>query len=243
MLKLFPAVLILTLSIVEGRAQDSTSNRKRSVLVLTPRINSTGHFPYTGSILNRHLNVDLNIYFEKNNYGFFIFKSLDLEDSRSFINYLQPGIFRKFNIGKTLQVSPFVGYVFSQTNGFKDPDSDYWTALIVAGSPSGNVRIENTALILNLTETESKRTLANRFLTTISVRNFRLDFYVWERIVFETGFFCTSASLAVNMPKVSVSRNVAILSTFSYQGYLTRNKPDYAERNGFLFSIAVPVSN
>ena len=63
--------------------------------VITPRINSTGHFPFTGSYINKNVNADINIFFERKTLGFFLFKSHDLEEKNSIVNYLQPGIFKK----------------------------------------------------------------------------------------------------------------------------------------------------
>lgn len=208
-------------------------------LVITPRINSTGHFPFTGSYVNRNFNADINIFYERKTLGFFLFKSQDLEDKQSIINYLQPGIFKKVEITSTLKLRFFVGYLFTQTAGFRDPDSDYYAAVVAYWSPAREIRLEHTALFFDLRQDEK---LANRFVFSYIENGFKFDAFVWHRLVFGDASPSTSASLSVNFPQIKLSGKVSIQSTVSYQGYLSRAKPGYAMRNGALFSISFPIA-
>src|SRR5690606_37202359 len=97
----------------------------------------------------------------------------------------------------------------------------------------------NTALFLDLTKSAK---LANRLLLTWQVRTFKIDLYVWQRLVFEDGSHPTSASVAVNFPTINLSKSLAIQNTVSYQGYLTDDKPGFARQDGFLLSIAFPFN-
>jgi hypothetical protein len=215
---------------------DSTSRR---TLIITPRINSAGHFPFSGALLNKNANVDLNIFYERNRYGFFIFQSVDLEDRRSFVNYLQPGVFRKFKMSESIQVRLFAGYVFSQTDGFRDKDSDYFTAAVVYWIIRPNLKFESTSLFFDLSQSTK---LANRFLVSYSLKGFRFDFYLWHRAVFERNAHALSSSLALYPPKAKIADNLYIQTSISYLGYLTDTKPSFALRDGFLFSVAFPLS-
>ncbi len=226
------------LVLAQGLRHAKDSIRK-SVFVITPRINSAGHFPFSGALLNKNANVDLNIFYERSLVGFFIFKSQDMEDKHSIVNYLQPGIFKKFQLTPKLKLGTFLGYVFSQTTGFRDKDSDYFTAAVVYWTISERLKMENTSLFFDLSQSEK---LANRFLLSYWLNNFKVDLYVWHRVVFEEHFHATSASLAVNFPKVKISENLSMQTTFSYLGYLTKAKPDFAMRQGFLFTIAFPLT-
>lgn len=211
----------------------------RPDFVITPRLNSAGYFPYTGALLNKNINFDVNIFFEyKSKYGFFLFKSVDLEDRHSYVNYLQPGIFRTFHAGNNFKLRLFFGYLFSQTQGFRDPDSDYYTALVGYYTITKNLKLENTALFYDL---EISAKLANRLLVSWSVGKFTADIYVWHRVVFDDNSHATSASFALNLPKIKLSPSSSINTTLSYQGYLTKNKPDFAMKDGFLFQVAVPI--
>lgn len=203
-----------------------------------PRFNSSGHFPYTGALINRNVNFDINVYYENRGYGFFVFKSWDLEDSHSFVNYLQPGIFKKVKFSPSFQLGLFFGYLFSQTSEFRDEDSDYYTAAVAYWTLTETLKLENTSLFFDLTQSSK---LANRLLLTWTIGRFRIDFYTWHRWVFNAGQHATSASLAVNFPRIRISEVMSIQSTASYQGYLTAAKPDFAMRDGFLLSIGFPM--
>jgi len=207
--------------------------------VITPRFHSAGHFPYTGALINKHVTADLNVFFEYQGYGFFVFKSLDIEDTHSIVNYLQPGIFRKVEFGPQFHVRLFFGYLFAQASGFRDGDSDYYTAAVGYWTITEKLKLENTALFFDLTESGK---LANRLLVTWLLKNFRIDVYVWHRWVFASGVHATSSSIALNFPRIRLSDHVYIQNTFSYQRYITESKPDFAMRDGFLFSIAFPMT-
>ena len=207
--------------------------------VITPRLNSTGHFPFTGSYINKNLNADINIFFERKTLGFFLFKSQDLEDRHSIVNYLQPGIFKKVELSSSFKLRFFVGYLLSQTQGFRDADSDYYAAVVAYWSLSEKIRLEHTALFFDLSQNEK---LANRFVVSYLEHGFKFDAFVWHRLILGDGSSSTSASLSVNFPPIKFSDRVSIQSTISYQGYLTRAKPEYAMRSGALFSVSVPIA-
>lgn len=225
-------------------AESAIAQSKRDTVpdvtfVITPRINSTGHFPFTGSYINKNFNADVNIFYERKTLGFFLFKSQDLEDRHSIVNYLQPGIFKKVEITPTLKLRFFVGYLLTQTAGFHDPDSDYYAAVVAYWSLGDKIQLEHTALFYDLSGDDK---VANRFVFSYLERGFKFDLFVWNRLVFGDGSSSTSASLSVNFPKIRLSEKVSIQSTVSYQGYLTDEKPAYAMRNGVLFSVSFPIA-
>jgi len=187
------AILLFNGSDTTG--QDST----RAIIRITPRFNSAGHFPFTGSLLNNNLNFDLNFFYEKNKFGFFVFKSVDLEDQHSYINYLQPGIFTKFELTTNLQIRMFVGYLLSQTQRFRDKDSDYYAAAAFYWSLSPSLKVEHTALFFDMSQSIK---LANRFLVYYSINGFKIELFIWNRWEFEKQFNVTSASLALNFPTI-----------------------------------------
>ncbi len=220
----------------------SDSTRPARTFIITPRINSAGHFPFSGALINHNINFDVNIYYQRGMTGFFLFKSWDLRDPHSIVNYFQPGVFQKFNIGKKVNTGLFAGYIFSQTDGFSDHDSDFFVANVTTWTPNDKIRIENTALFFNVTKPELSTTLANRLLINCFVKRWKFDVYVWERVEFKNKFVATSASFAVNFPRIRLTDAVYILNTISYQGYITEAKPDWAMRDGFLYSLSFPIT-
>ena len=224
---------------IAAYAQSQTSPEPKPTFLINPRFNSAGHFPFSGALINHNINFDINLFFEHKGNGFFLFKSQDLVDQHSIINYLQPGVFKKFTLAPKLRLGVFFGYLFSQTEGFKDKDSDYYSAAVAYWTITDHLKLENTALFFDLTQSVK---LANRMLLSYNVRAFKFDFYLWERITFETNTYATSASLAVNLPKLKLTDAIFIQNTISYQGYLTSTKPDWALQKGLLVSVAFPIT-
>lgn len=209
----------------------------KAVWVVTPRINSTGHFPFTGALLNHHINADINIFYERKALGFFLFKSQDLQE-KSFVNYLQPGLFVTARLHPSLRARVFFGYLFSQAKGFRDDDSDYYTALSMYWDVMPGFRIENTALFYDM---EQQIKLANRLLLSWQAKQFKIDLYLWQRVVLEQNNHATSAMLGFTFPKIKLSESATLLFTTSYQRYLTANRPGFALKDGFLFQVAMPI--
>jgi hypothetical protein len=210
----------------------------KPVLVITPRLHSTGYFPFSGSLINHHLNTDINIFYSRKVFGFFIFKSYDIADPHSIINYLQPGVFATVRLHPAFRVRGFFGYIFSQTEHFRDTDSDYYTALSLYWDVSSKVRIEHTALYYDYT---TNKKLANRLLVSWSGGKFKIDVYVWHRAVLDERRSAVSSALALTFPSITLSDRVTLQFTSSYMGYLSKDKPDYELRDGFLFTLAMPI--
>lgn len=219
-------------------AREVKDTTRHTVLVISPRLNSTGHFPFTGALINHHLNADINIFYDRHPVGFFLFKSQDLHE-KSIVNYLQPGVFATVKLNPSLKVRGFFGYLLSQAKGFRDEDSDYYTAATVYWDIAPGFRLENTALFYDLTLGTK---LAERLLLSYQTKKYKLDLYVWHRMVLDEGNHSTSAMLAFTFPQVKLSDKTTLLLTSSYQSYLTTNRPGFALKNGFLFSLAMPVS-
>src|SRR6478736_9479617 len=96
---------------VHGQAKDST---RYSSLFVNPRLNSAGYFPFTGALLNHNTNFDVNIVYQNKWFGYLLFKSVDLEEKESPINYLQTALFKNISINKKVSLRAFFGYLFAQ---------------------------------------------------------------------------------------------------------------------------------
>lgn len=235
----FAIIAVCSLAVCSSSIAQESDSVSSKTLIITPRLNSRGYFPFTGAYINKNTNADVNIFYEDRIFGFFLFKSQDLEDPHSIVNYLQPGIFKKIQFTPQFKVRLFVGYLFSQTSGFRDRDSDYYAAAVAYWTIAERVKLENTALFYDLS---IRVKLANRFVFSYEPGNFKIDLFVWERVVIETGELSTSASLAVNFPAIDLGKHVSIQSTLSFQSYLTKSKPDFAMRDGVLFQVSVPIT-
>ena len=235
---LIASVALLFFTII-SRGQSKKESLYPYTLSITPRINSAGYFPFTGAILNRNTNVDLNVIFQKRGYGFLAFKSLDLEDKKSDINYLQSAVFKQFRVSKTVQVGLFFGYLFSQISEFKDVvGSDYFGAWTVYWDINKKLRLENIMLI---TDVSTQQKIVNRILILYTVKKFRLNLSLHQREVPEINNFSASGSFGISLPKLKIVNKVSTQFTAAYQTYITANRPDFALKDGFLFSLAFPI--
>lgn len=240
-LGMISGLLMGTVSDVHGtdHKTEPGDSVERPVFVINPRINSAGHFPFSGSLINHHVNADVNLLYARHVLGFFIFKSYDIEDPHSIVNYFQPGVFATAHVAPNFRVRAFFGYIFSQTEGFRDSDSDYYTAATLYWDISNNIRVEHTALYYDYNINQK---LANRLLIFWQEAKFKVSLYLWHRYVFDDGLGALSSSLALTFPIIKLSERASLELTSSYLGYLTSYKPDYARRDGFLFTLAVPVA-
>lgn len=217
---------------------DPAGDSIRTVLNINPRIHSSGFFPFSGAILPASPVADLNIFMEKRRWGFFLFQSLDLKESHAVVNYLQPGLFAVFRPTPKLKIRTHFGYIFNQTQGFKDNDSDYFSGLQINWSLRPDLRIENSTLYYDW-NVRSK--MAHRLLVEYSKPRWRASGYVWYRKVFADSDGALSAAMAITWPIVRINTKSNLEFTTTYMGYVSDYLPSFARRSGVFFSVAVPI--
>jgi hypothetical protein len=215
---------------------DST---ERPLFTISPRLHSSGYFPFTGALLNNNPVADVNIFYERKRFGFFVFQSVDLGDRHSYANYLQPGVFASMKVKPNLRIRAFFGYIFSQTQSFNDPESDYYAAVMVNWQVSRRFRVENTLLFYDFSISKK---LADRVLLEYSTGKLRVSAYLWQRTVIDEEFGCTSGALAFTFPIIKLSTTASVELTTTYMGYLSQNKPDFAQQQGAFVTLAVPLN-
>lgn len=211
----------------------------QAALTINPRFHSAGYFPFTGALLNLNPVADVTFFYEKERFGFFLFQSVDLADRHSFANYFQPGVFASFNVHRSLRIRTIFGYVFSQTQGFRDADSDFYALAMVNWRMSKHIRLENS---LQFYDYSNRTKLADRVLLEWSSGKFRTALFLWQRVVLEDGFSSTSAALSLTISIIELGEKGTLDLTSSYMGFLSARKPDFALRNGFFLTVAVPIT-
>jgi len=232
--KLIVISLVMAFS-TETQAQDSS----KATLQIYPRLHSAGYFPFTGALLNHNPVADLNIFYERKAVGFFLFQSFDIKDRHSYANYFQPGVFATVKLHPTFKVRGFFGYIFAQTQRFRDADSDYYAATTLYWDPAKHLSIQNTVLFYDY---NIQRKLANRLLVSVSYPKFKVDLFLWDRTVLVEKKQAISASLALTFPIIKVGEKTSIQFTAAYMRYLTSYKPSFALDDGFVFTLGMPVN-
>lgn len=214
------------------------SDSIRTVLNVNPRVHSSGFFPFSGAILPASPVADLNIFMEKRRWGFFLFQSLDLNNPHAVVNYLQPGLFAVFRTSPKLKIRTHFGYIFNQTQGFKDNDSDYFSGLQVNWNLRPGLRIENSTLYFDW---NIRSKMAHRFLVEYSKPRWRVSGYVWYRKVFADSDGALSAAAAITWPIIPISSKSNLELTTTVMGYVSDYVPSFARRDGIFFTVAVPI--
>jgi hypothetical protein len=239
-------VLVLVFMTCFGNDLFGQQDSSKTTLQIYPRLHSAGYFPFTGSLLNHNPVADVNVFYEKRSrpgasgaVGFFLFQSFDLKDRHSYANYFQPGFFATLNVHPTFKIRGFFGYIFSQTQSFKDPGSDYYAATSFYWDPTKHLSIQNTVLFYDYTV---QRKLANRVLVSISYPKFKVDMFLWNRAVLAEKKQAVSASVAVTFPIIKLTDKASIHLTTSYMRYLTTYRPSYALDDGFIVTLGAPIN-
>lgn len=214
------------------------SDSIRTVLNINPRVHSSGFFPFSGAILPANPVADVNVFMEKRRWGFFLFQSLDLNDPHAVVNYLQPGVFAVFRPSTKLKIRTHFGYIFNQTRGFKDNDSDYFSGLQINWSIRPGLRIENSTLYFDW---NVRAKMAHRFLVEYNRPRWRLSGYVWYRKVFADPDGALSAAAAITWPIIPITAKSNLEFTTTCMGYISDYMPSFARRDGIFFTLAVPI--
>jgi hypothetical protein len=84
--------------------------------------------------------------------------------------------------------------------------------------------------------------MVNRLLLSGQARGFGLDLYLGKRVELNENRAATSAALALTLPATRLNEAVSLKTTLTYLGYLSHTKPAFAQRNGFVLSLAAPMS-
>lgn len=233
------ATVAATLLVASSPWGAAESDRESATLTIHPRVHSAAYLPFSGALLNHNAVVDVNVYYEKKAFGFFLFQSVDLVDRHSHGNYFQPGVFASFRVQPSVRVRGIFGYVFSQTQGFRDSDSDYYGLTVVNWGISRRLRLENA---LQFYDYFVGKKLSDRLLVEWSSRKFRAGLYLWHRVVLDEHSRSTSGAVFITFPISKLGKRASIELTSSYMGYLSAVKPDFALQNGLLFTLAVPIT-
>jgi len=228
---------------VKGTAQQSEgkTGKQSYSLEITPKLHSAGYFQYSGTLLNYHPNIELNVTVNYKRLGAFITKYHDFVDSHSSVNYTTVGLYGSVQIGPQVKVTTYAGYFFAQKHSFMDKASDLWGGLVIKLTMSENIWIENTSLVSNLLHHTSAMSLANRLNGTLMIRKFRLDTYAWYSHSMHSALQGVSTGFAVTSPEWAVSRTVAMKVQVSFLQQITHEWPAGAHERGLLASLIVPI--
>lgn len=171
---------------------------------LTTRLHSQAIFNYGGRLASQNPSFDINFTIEKNNWGFFFFKGLDLYDHNTFYNFSLISIYRNFKLSNKITFTPYVGSFLEQEKGVADHGSDAVVILITTAKLHPKLIFEHMSLFGNLVLVPEERDWVNRF--RLSYANHHWDVIStawWNNHVFDHSDYWTSGlSIAYSRMKV-----------------------------------------
>ncbi len=206
---LLSCCLALGFKCVAQQHMSKADNEQPYSLLLTAKVHSTGHSPFSGSYFNHHSNGEIGLLFKTRQIGALISKNVDFADVHSSINYTTVGFFKSFQLNESVKLTPYIGYFLRQSHSFMDDNSDAWTCLVARVNVNRWLAIENSTLVGNLIRHYSKASLANRINATISIWKFKLDAYTWYTHAFNSASHFVSASLAITSPDWRITETVS----------------------------------
>lgn len=210
-------------------------------LSLTTKLHSTGHLPYSGVYLNHHLNTEINLSWKYKQFGGFISKNFDYADAHSSVNFSTVGIYRSFQMSKSVKLTPYLGCFLKQVNSLMDNGSDMWAAAVVKATINKWLFIENTSLVGNLVVNPTAASLANRLNVVASIRKFKLDAFAWYSHSFKNAPHFVSASLAITSPDWVITPSVSARVQVAMIQQIANEKPEGAMYRGGLISLIIPI--
>jgi hypothetical protein len=227
-----------------GMAQDdeeSKAGTRPFSLTLTTKLHSTGHSPYSGVYINRHLNGELNLQFVRRHFGAFLSKSFDFTDRRSGINFATVGIYRSVPLSRSFKFIPYIGYFLQQRRSLIDEGSDMWAAAEFQWDVTDRFMVKNTMLFGGLARRENSVSLSNRVNTRAALGEFKLDLYVWYSHEFDRSPHFVSASLAVTSPDWILTNTLLVRVQLAALQQISKQRPENAMTRGMLVSAIVPL--
>lgn len=230
---------------LKGMAQQSVSKADKQQpysFLLTAKLHSTGHSPYSGIYLNHHANAEIGALYKYRQSGAFISKNVDFADVHSAINFTTIGIFKSFHLSESVKLTPYLGYFFKQSHSFMDDNSDMWACVVARFTINRWLAFENTALLGNLIRHYSNASLANRMNAIVLIGKFKLDAFAWYNHSFNSQPHFLSTSLAITSPDWVITQTISARMQVAVMQQISNEKPDGCMSRGGLISLIVPMN-
>ncbi len=171
---------------------------------LTARLHSEAIFNYGGRFATGNPSFDINFIIEKNNWGFFLFKGMDLYDHNTFYNFSLISVYKNFKLSKKITFTPYVGSFLEQENGIADQGSDAVIILITTAKLHPQLSFEHMSLFGNLILVPEGRDWVNRFRLSYANRHWDVVSTAWwnNQVLDQSNYWSGGLSVAYSRMKV-----------------------------------------
>lgn len=218
----------------------SVAKQKNFTTTLTVRSHSMGFFSFMGRLATDNPAVDFYFnYTHKSNWGFQVFKAVDIYDRHSPNNFALGVIFHHFNVHPKLTITPYAGVVLDQAHSLADRGSDISSMVSSVYKFSPHFAIEHLALFPNLVLERGHADWVNRFRFMYTYQHLDVTGWTWlNNRVFDENTY-QSAGLSVYYSRIPVAGKLKLSTGITGLVMLqTSNANSCPKKNGLLLTVA-----
>ena len=203
-------ILVTLLCQAEGNSPQSDSvgavkSKPTSHIKSLARLHTKGMFTYGGRISSDNPAFDINLTYERKNWGLLIYKAIDLQDHTTANNFGLAVINKNFKLGKRFTFTPNIGVLFEQAYSVADRGTDVAVITLTSYKINSNLSMDHTALFGNLIIDPEFRDWVNRFRFLYTTKHVDMTYMLWHNnhIFDEFEYVSTGLTIAYNRIRLS----------------------------------------
>jgi hypothetical protein len=219
----------------------AVKKERHSKSTLTTRFLTKGYFSFTGRIISPNPALDFFYTYDRNQWGFVVFKAFDVYDHTTTNNFTLAMFRKNINIGKRLTITPQVGAILEQSYSFADKGSDLASIIITSYRISKTVTIDQTMIFGNLMVEPEERDMANRFRLLYTKNHWDITLLGWHNNKWidhdNSEYFSCGANLLYS--RIIVSEHLMLSAgILGVRMNYTSTESEYPTRSGIFFTLA-----
>lgn len=144
------------------------------------RLHTRGMFAYGGRVASKHPAIDINLSYNRKQWGFLVFKATDMMDRTSANNFSLAVFYKNFKLGKQLTITPHLGAFLEQPHHFAGHGSDVAIINITTFKLNSHLSVEHTTLFGNMLIEPSYRDWVNRFRLLFTHKHLDIIAALWH---------------------------------------------------------------
>jgi len=218
---------------------DTLSAKSKASWSLSSLLHSESLYFFTGGVDQYHPSFDMLFVYDKNGWGGIVYKSLDLVDHTTGINYAMIVFHKHFSIGNNLLITPNVGLNLNQNYSIADKGSDLISDLAVALKLGNQFTLSNDAIFQNIGITHDYN-WTNRIKLLFKGTNFYAAALLWDRnrVFNNPGYLSTGFDFNYSGIRLSSKSNLDIGAS-----YIAMLQSDTPRKSGFMVSFGMDLGN
>jgi hypothetical protein len=202
---------------------------------LSSQLHSASFYFFTGMVDQPDQSFDMLYIYDNNGWGWIVYKSFDLLNHNTGVNYAIVAVHKHFKINENLRLTPNVGMNLNQNWSVADRGSDLMFDLVADYRLSKYFSISNDAIFQNMAITKDHN-WTNRLKLSFNKNKIETAVLLWDRnrVFNNQGYFSTGFTAGYNGFKLTPNANLGL----SVQSILMLQSDTHAS-NGLMFTMAV----